>query len=65
MNSSTRKSLSLTSKSPVHGGQRCIGQQQSRKPRTRLEGCIEYAQELCEDAGKLSMPQGTDKAEKL
>ncbi len=26
-------------------------------PKKRLEGCIEYAQEICEDAGKLSLPQ--------
>jgi len=34
-------------------------------PKKGLEGCIEYAEEICEDAGELNLPQATNKAERL
>ncbi len=50
-----------------HGETRTVhAQQQTLKPWTRLEGCIEYAQEKRgEDAGKLNLPQATNKVERL
>ena len=40
-------------------------QQQTLKPQLRLRGCIDCSQILCENAGRLAMPQATDKAERL
>ncbi len=60
------KSISHSLSNMSHGETKTVhAQQQTLKPSTRLEGCIQYAQEICEDAGKLNLPQATKKAERL
>ena len=40
-------------------------QQQTLKPQMKLRGSIGDAHKICEDAGKLSLPQATDTPERL
>ena len=48
-----------------HGSIKGKDQQQTLKPQMKLRGCIGNAQKVCEDAGKLGLPQATDKIERL
>ncbi len=41
------------------------GQREPQKPQKRLGGRFWIVQKLCEDAGKLGMPQATDTAQKI
>jgi len=40
-------------------------QQQTLKPQMKLRGSIGNARKICEDVGKLGLPQATDKPERL
>jgi len=40
-------------------------QQQTLKPQMKLRGSIGNARKICEDVGKLGLPQATDKTERL